>query len=163
MHRLLCVGEIVNTHGIRGEVKVVPLTDDVSKFDNLKSFIIDGTTYNLETIREHKNMLLIKLQEINDMDAAQKLKGKFLEVSREALEPLEEGQYYICDIIGLEIIDEDIGKLGVIEDIQQTGSNDVYITTYEGKPLCVPALKDVIQEVNLNEGYMKVKLPKGLI
>ena len=69
----------------------------------------------------------------------------------------------MCDIIGLEIIDEDIGKLGIIEDIQQTGSNDIYITTYEGKPLCVPALASVIQEVNLDEGYMKVKLPKGLI
>ena len=163
MHRLLCVGEIVNTHGIRGELKVVPLTDDVSSFDSLKSFIINNKEYNLESIREHKNMLLIKLKEINDMDSAQKLKGKFLEVSREALKPLNEGQYYMCDIIGLEIIDENIGKLGIIEDIQQTGSNDVYVTTYEGKPLCVPALAGVIQEVNLNEGYMKVKLPKGLI
>ena len=163
MHQILCVGEIVNTHGIRGEIKVIPLVDDISTFDELESVIIDNKTFNLEAVRFHKNMLLIKLKELNDMDSAQKLKGKFLEVNRNELKELEEGRYYICDIVGLKVIDENIGEIGIINDIQETGSNDVYITEYMGKPLCIPALADVILEVNIDEGYMKVKLPNGLI
>ena len=163
MHQMLCVGEIVNTHGVRGEIKVIPLVDDISAFDDLESFVIDNKTYNLESVRFHKNMLLIKLKEISDMNEAQKLKGKFLEVNRNDLKQLEEGRYYICDIIGLKVIDENIGEIGIINDIQETGSNDVYITEYMGKPLCIPALADVILEVNIDEGYMKVKLPNGLI
>jgi len=163
MHQMLCVGEIVNTHGVRGEIKVIPLVDDISAFDELKSFVIDNKTFNLESFRIHKEMLLIKLKEISDMNEAQKLKGKFLEVNRNDLKELEEGQYYLCDIIGLKVIDENIGEIGIINDIQETGSNDVYITEYMGKPLCIPALADVILEVNIDEGYMKVKLPNGLI
>ena len=163
MHQMLCVGEIVNTHGVRGEVKVIPLVDDISAFDDLESFVIDNKTYNLESVRFHKNMLLIKLKEVSDMNEAQKLKGKFLEVNRNDLKQLEEGQYYLCDIIGLKVIDENIGEIGIINDIQETGSNDVYITEYMGKPLCIPALADVILEVNIDEGYMKVKLPNGLL
>ena len=163
MHQMLCVGEIVNTHGIKGEIKVIPLVDDVSAFEELKSFVIDSKTFNLESFRFHKNMLLIKLKEISDMNEAQKLKGKFLEVNRNDLKELEKGQYYICDIIGLKVIDENIGEIGIINDIQETGSNDIYITEYMGKPLCIPALADVILEVNIDEGYMRVKLPNGLI
>jgi len=163
MYQMLCVGEIVNTHGVKGEIKVIPLVDDISAFDDLTSFVIDNKTYNLEGFRFHKNMLLIKLKEISDMNEAQKLKGKFLEVNRNELKELEEGRYYICDIVGLKVIDENIGEIGIINDIQETGSNDVYITEYMGKPLCIPALADVILEVNIDEGYMKVKLPNGLI
>ena len=163
MYQKLCVGEITNTHGIRGEVKVIPLTDDVSAFDNIKKVSIDNKEYEIESYREHKSVLLVKFRGYDDINLVERLKGKFLEVDRNELEELQEGKYYICDIIGLKVIDNVLGELGTINDVQATGSNDIYIIEYNNKPLCIPALVDVIEEVNIKEGYMKIKLPKGLI
>ena len=163
MYQKLCVGEITNTHGIRGEVKVIPLTDDNSAFDNIKKVSIDNKEYEIESFREHKNVLLVKFRGYDDINLVERLKGKFLEVDRNELEQMQEAKYYICDIIGLKVIDNILGELGTISDVQQTGSNDIYIIEYINKPLCIPALVDVIEEVNINKGYMKIKLPKGLI
>ena len=107
--------------------------------------------------------MLVKFRGYDDINLVERLKGKFLEVDRNELDELQEGKYYICDIIGLKVIDNELGELGIINDVQQTGSNDIYIIEYNNKPLCIPALVDVIKEVNINEGYMKIKLPKGLI
>ena len=160
---MLCVGEIVNTHGVRGELKVIPLVDDADDLFDYTYYFIDDKKYDVEAIRFHKNFALIKLKDINDIALAEKFKGKFLELSRDELKPLPEGSYYICDLMGVEVTDELLGKLGTINEVFNTGSNDVYVVDYLGKPLCIPVLDGVIKEVNLENKTMMVLLPKGLI
>lgn len=163
MHEMLCVGEIVNSHGIRGELKVVPLVDDISKFLDFKSVTIDNKNYEVQNIRIHKNMVLVKLVGLDDKTNADRLRGKFLEMNRNDLDDLEEGRYYICDIIGLTLIDNTIGEIGKVSDVISTGSNDVYVTKYNDKEICIPALESIIDEININDGYIKINMPKGII
>lgn len=163
MHSMLCIGKIVNTHGVKGELKVIPLTDDITVFSELKDTYIEDHFYRMTNIRIHKDVLLVTLEGLDNKTDADKLIGKLLETEREKLRKLKEDQYYICDIIGLRIIDEDLGNIGTVNDIIKTGSNDVYVTKYKSKDVCIPAVSDVINEINIKEGYMKIKLPKGII
>ena len=163
MYNKLCVGEIVNTHGIRGEIKVVPLVDDVNDLLEYTYYFVGDKKYEVENTRFHKNFVLIKLKDIDDIDIAEKLKGKFLELPREDLKPLPEGSYYICDLVGLKVIDEKLGELGIINEVFNTGSNDVYVVEYKNKPLCIPVLDGVVKEVDLYNGIMNVVLPNGLL
>jgi len=163
VYKMLCVGEIVNTHGVKGEIKVIPLVDDVDDLYDYSYYFVDGKKVEMESIRFHKNFALIKLKEINDIDTAKRLQGKFLELPREDLKPLPEGRYYICDLVGLKVVDKKLGVLGVINEVFNTGSNDVYVISYKGNPLCIPALDGVVEEVDLNTGIMNIDLPKGLL
>jgi len=163
VYKMLCVGEIVNTHGVKGEIKVIPLVDDVDDLYDYSYYFVDGKKVEMESIRFHKNFALIKLKEINDIDTAKRLQGKFLELPREDLKPLSEGRYYICDLVGLKVIDKKIGELGVINEVFNTGSNDVYVVSYKGNPLCIPVLDGVVEEVDLSTGIMNINLPKGLL
>jgi 16S rRNA processing protein RimM len=160
---MLCVGEIVNTHGVKGELKVIPLVDNPDDLYDYKYFFIDEKKYEAESIRFHKNFALIKLNGIDDINVAERIKGKFLELPREDLKPLPEGMYYICDLIGIEVFDETIGKLGTINEVFNTGSNDVYVVDYMDKPLCIPVIDGVIKDVDLDNKKMTVILPKGLL
>ena len=117
----------------------------------------------MENVRFHKNFILIKLVGIDDINFAERFKGKFLELSREELKPLPEGRYYICDLIGVKVIDEVLGELGIISEVFNTGSNDVYVVEYMSKPLCIPDIDGVVKDVDLDNGIMTVILPKGLI
>ena len=163
MHKMLCVGEIVNTHGVRGELKVIPLVDEANDLLDYTIYFIEDKKYNVEAVRFHKNFALVKLEGIEDINIAERLKGKFLELSREDLKPLPEGRYYICDLMGLKVIDESLGELGTINEVFNTGSNDVYVVDYMNKPLCIPEIPGVVKEVDIDNGIMKVVLPKGLI
>lgn len=163
MQKMLCVGEIVNTHGVRGELKVVPLLDNSDDLFDYKRFFIDGKSYENENVRFHKDFALIKLKGVDDMNLAESFKGKFLELPREELKPLPEGRYYICDLIGLKVIDEILGELGNITEVIETVSNDVYVVNYKGKELCIPVLEDVVHDVDLDNLIVRVTLPKGLI
>lgn len=163
MQKMLCVGEIVNTHGVRGELKVVPLLDNSDDLFDYKRFFIDGKSYESENVRFHKDFALIKLKGVDDMNLAESFKGKFLELPREELKPLPEGRYYICDLIGLKVIDEILGELGNITEVIETVSNDVYVVNYKGKELCIPVLEDVVHDVDLDNLIVRVTLPKGLI
>jgi len=163
VYKMLCVGEIVNTHGVKGEIKVIPLVDDVDDLYDYSYYFVDGKKVEMESIRFHKNFALIKLKEINDIDTAKRLQGKFLELPREDLKPLPEGRYYICDLVGLKVIDKEKGELGVINEVFNTGSNDVYVVSYKGNPLCIPVLDGVVEEVDLSTGIMNINLPKGLL
>lgn len=163
MYNKLCVGEIVNTHGIRGEIKVVPLVDDVNDLLEYTYYFVGDKKYEVENTRFHKNFVLIKLKGIDDIGIAEKLKGKFLELPREDLKPLPEGSYYICDLVGLKVIDEKLGELGIINEVFNTGSNDVYVVEYKNKPLCIPVLDGVVKEVDLDNGIMNIILPNGLL
>ncbi|WP_010243547.1 ribosome maturation factor RimM [Acetivibrio cellulolyticus] len=164
------IGKVVNTHGVKGEIKVVPLTDDPNRFNKLKSAFIASEIsenmqkYNFEGIKFHKNFVLLKLKGIDDPNEAEKLKDKFIIIDREDAVKLPEGSFFVCDLINCEVYDEKENKLGVLIDILQTGSNDVYVVRDENKKeILVPALKSVVKEVSIEDKKIIVELPQGLI
>ncbi len=164
MTDMLEIGKAVNTHGIRGEVKIMPWCDDPCVFDELASLIIDGKEYEILSNRYHKTCQIVKLAGIEDMNAAEKLKNKIVYVRREDF-PLPEGRYFIADILGLEVRDEDGRVLGKVCDVIKTGSNDVYVLkdTPGDRQILIPVLKDVVKETDIEGGYITVRPLKGLI
>ena len=162
------IGQIVNTFGIKGMVKVVPYTDDIERFDDLKKvYVVNKKTrkeYEIQEVKYHKNMVLIKLEGINTPEQADLLRNAYLEVDREHAVPLEEGTYYIVDLIGLEVYTEEGKLLGKVDDIYNTGANDIYVIKDElGKQVLLPGIKDVIKNVDLEGGKITVHLIPGLI
>lgn len=162
------VGVISNTHGIKGEVKVYPTTDDISRFDDLKEVLVDtGKEYvplKLQNVRYFKNMVIVKFKGIDDINDVEKYKGRDLLVTRENAVPLEENEYYIADLIDMEVYDEEGSKLGVLFDVMQTGANDVYVIKLEnGKELLLPNIDECILEVSVEEKKMRVHVLEGLM
>ena len=167
MQKRLEIGQIVNTFGIKGEVKVVPFTDDINRFDDLEKVYVktkkESKLYKVENARYHKNMVLLKFEGINNPEDAESLKNSFLEVDREDAIPLEEGTYFIADLIGLEVYTDDGKLLGKVEDIYNTGSKDIYVVKDElGKQVLLPGIDEVIKEVKLDDRII-VHLIPGLI
>ena len=168
MQKRLEVGQIVNTFGIKGEVKVMPFTDDITRFDDLEKVYVktkkEEKLYKIQNVRYHKNMVLIKFENIETPEQAELLRNAFLEIDRENAVPLEEGTYYIADLIGMEVYSDDGNKLGIVEDIYNTGANDIYVVKdKQGKQILLPAIKEVIKEVNLDTEKITVHLIPGLI
>lgn len=168
MQKKLEIGQIVNTHGIKGEIKVTPFTNDITRFDDLKEVYVkskkESKLYKVEGVIYHKNMVLIKLEGINTPEQADLLRNAYLEVDREHAVPLEEGTYYIVDLIGLEVYTEEGKLLGKVDDIYNTGANDIYVIKDElGKQVLLPGIKDVIKNVDLEGGKITVHLIPGLI
>lgn len=157
---LIEIGQIVNTHGIRGEVKLNPWTDDLYDLLDLNElYKKDGAVLHIENARVHKNTLIIKFQEVADMNAAEKMRGTVLFTEKT---PLPEGRYYIKDLIGLTAITED-GELGQLTDVFNTGANDIYeVKTKDGRRLYLPVIEGVIGEVNLEDKTIFVTVPAGL-
>ena len=167
MEDLLQVGVITSTHGIRGEVKVFPTTDDPNRFRKLKQVILDTGKEQLEmeivSVKFFKNQVIVKFKGIDDINDVEKYRKAGLYVTRENAVPLGENEYFIADLIGLKVISDDEEELGVIDDVLQTGANDVYIVKKEQTPdLLIPAIKDCIKNVNIEEGTMIVHLLPGL-
>ena len=165
---LLRVGVIANTHGIRGEVKVFPTTDDVTRFDYLKEVVLDAKreqiTLKIQSVKYFKNLVIVKFKGIDNINDIEKYKGCDLYVTRENAVPLEENEYYIADLIDMEVIDENGEKLGVLYDVMQTGANDVYVIKLEnGKELLLPNIDQCILSVNVSEKIMKVHVLEGLM
>ena len=168
MQKRLEVGQIVNIFGIKGEVKVMPFTDDITRFDNLEKVYVktkkEEKLYKIQNVRYHKNMVLIKFENIETPEQAELLRNAFLEIDRENAIPLEEGTYYIADLIGMEVYSDDGNKLGIVEDIYNTGANDIYVVKNDlGKQILLPGIKEVIKEVNLDTEKITVHLIPGLI
>ena len=157
---LIEVGQIVNTHGIRGEVKLNPWTDDLYDLLELDVFYKkDGRELTVESARVHKNTVIIKFSEVLDMTQAEKLRGTTLYTEKV---PLPEGRYYIKDLIGLTVFTAE-GELGTLTDVFNTGANDIYeVKTRLGKRLYLPVIEGVIGEVDLKKGTMEVTIPEGL-
>ena len=97
------------------------------------------------------------------MNITEQFKQKFMELPREELKPLPDGRYYVCDLIGLKVIDKELGELGTINEVMETVSNYIYVVEYKGKPLCIPIIDGVVEKVDLDNGTINVVLPKGLI
>jgi len=163
----LKVGQIVNTHGVKGEAKVIPLTDDPRRFDEFKNVLVgnekDKKTLNVENVKYLKNAVIVKFKESSNMEDVEKLKGLFIYVDRENAVKLPKDTFFICDLIGLEVFETDGSCLGIIKDIISTGSNDVYIVKSDDKEILIPALKSVVKEVSIIDKKMVVTLPEGLL
>ncbi len=161
------IGQIVNHFGIKGIVKVVPYTDDITRFDNLKTVYVtikqNKKQYIIEEVKYHKNMVLIKFKGIDKVEDAESLRNGILEVERKDAAKLEKDSYYIADLIGMQVYTDDGKTLGVLDDIYNTGSNDIYvIKTEEYKQILLPAIKDVIKEISLEENKIIVHMISGL-
>lgn len=168
MTKYLEIGQIVNTFGIKGMVKVKPFTDNIKRFDKLEKVYIKNKEgkkeYKIEEVKYHKNMVLIKFVGIENPEEANLLRESYLLVDRETEEPLEEGTYYIVDMIGLEVYTDKGENLGILEDIFNTGSNDIYVVKNElGKQILLPAIKEVIKQVDMENKKITVHLIPGLI
>ena len=168
MTKYLEIGQIVNTFGIKGMVKVKPFTDDIKRFDKLKKVYIENKNgrkeYEIEELKYHKEMVLIKFKGIETPEDANLLRESYLTVNRDDEEPLEEGTYYIVDMIGFEVETEEGEKLGNLVDIFNTGSNDIYVVKNElGKQILLPAIKDVIKKIDMEKRKMTVHLIPGLM
>ncbi len=162
------IGQIVNTFGIKGMVKVKPFTDDIRRFDELKTVYVEKnstkTEYEIEEVKYHKDMVLIKFKGIDKVEQAEMLRNSYLTVSRDSVEKLEEGRYYIVDLLGLEVYTDEQILLGTLEDIFNTGSNDIYVVKdKQGKQILLPAIQDVIKQIDIENKKIIVHLLPGLI
>lgn len=161
------VGVIANTHGIRGEVKIFPTTDDVKRFDYLKEAYIDAGKEKIKVevsnVRYFKNLVIVKFKGIDNINDIERYKGKDLLVTRENALPLEEGEYYLADIIGANVYTEDGILFGSLEDVIETSANLVYSVQHEGKEVLLPVIDDCVKEVNVEEKKVIVHIMKGLL
>ena len=168
MTEMFTIGKIVNTHGVKGEMRVKPSTDDIKRFEKLKEIQLEvkgGTkTYELTSVRYHKDFVLIKLKGIETMDDAELLKNTLIRIDRKDSLPLSEDEYYQCDLYDLEVMTEEGRNLGILTDIIITGSNDVYVVTNPEtkKEILLPAIKQCIKKVDIANRQMIVHLMKGL-
>ena len=152
----LRVGTYVNTHGIKGEIKVYPHTDDVTRFSDLESILLDTRdgliSYDIESVKYFKNMAIIKLAGIDNINDIEKYKGSDIYITRAQAVPLEEGEYFLCDIIDAEVISDDAEKIGTVKEVLQTGANDVYVVGREGaKDLLIPVIPSCVLDINTEE------------
>ncbi len=166
---LLQVGVITTTHGIKGEVKVFPTTDDVERYSYLKDVILDTgkekIDLKIERVKYFKQFVIVKFKGINDINDIEMYKGKSLYVTRENAVELEEGEYFIADLIDLKVVTDEGKDFGILTDVMQTGANDVYVVeTFEyKKEVLLPAIKECVLDVDLEKGIMTVHIMEGLL
>jgi len=159
--RHIIIGRIGAAHGIRGEVRVNPMTDFPERFHDMTEVYVDNALLEIESVRYHGDKILMKFRGYETRNDAETLKGMMLSVPRSEAMPLNEGEYYTFDIIGLDVVDVDGNALGKVTNVLETGSNDVYVVkSDEGKEILVPALKAVVKEINIDESRMVVDLPE---
>jgi len=168
MEKYFQVGVISSTHGLKGEVKVFPTTDDIKRFENLKSVILDTKSeyidLEIEGVKYFKKFVILKFKGIDSINDIEKYKGMSLLVSREHALALEEGQYFIADMIGMKVVQEDGTYLGKLVEVMITGANDVYVVKMANKKeILIPAIKKCILDISVNEKCMKVHLLEGLL
>jgi len=161
------LGKVLKTRGLHGCLKVMSYAQKQDVFDGLKYIFVEKAPgqkkeYQVKKIEISGKFLFIQLNEINDLDAAASLVGCSIFLPSQLLPQLPEGEYYWSDIIGLEVVNQDGRILGKIESIFPTGSNDVYVCKNGKRETLLPAIADVIDKIDLKNGFMKVKLPKGL-
>lgn len=162
------IGQIVNHFGIKGMVKVNPFTDDISQFEKLKSILLvkDGklSEVEIEETKYSKNQVLLKLKGIDTVEEAEKYRGCYLKIARSNSKKLPKDTYFIADILGLTVYTDENILLGKVEDIYNSGANDIYVIKSEdGKQILLPGTKEVIKQIDLEQERITVHIIKGLI
>ncbi len=164
----LQVGVITQTHGIRGEVKVFPTTDDANRFKKLKEVILDNGKERLpltvEGVKFFKQFVIVKFKEFDSINEVEKYKNSKLMVSREQAVKLKKDEYFIADLIGMKVVTEDDSAFGILKDVLETGANDVYVVeTNEGREVLLPAIKECILKIDMENTKMTVHIMDGLL
>ena len=165
MENMLEIGQVVNTHGVRGELKIMPWCDDPAIYDELEYFYIDGRRYDIKRTRFHKNCEIVAVEGIDNINDAELLKNKIVTVEREALGELPEGTYYIADLIDCMVINNDTqSQVGKVVDVFSTKANDVYVVkTEEGREILIPAIKNIIVSIDIKSKKIIVNNLEELI
>ncbi|GAA3651052.1 ribosome maturation factor RimM [Asaccharospora irregularis] len=161
------IGEIVNTQGLRGEVRVYPFTGDINRFDELESFYLGKdleTKWFVEKVRYKGNMVIMKIKGIDTVEAAEKLKNKFMYISREESRELEDGEFFIADMIGMKVFTVGGEYVGELKEVLQYSANDVYVIKgEEEKEYTIPAIMKFVPTIDIEERKMIIDPIKGML
>ena len=168
MEDLLKVGVITTTHGVRGEVKVYPTTDEPERFLDLEYVLLDTgkelRRLDIKNVRFFKNLVILKFDGIDNINDIEKYKGRDLWIPREEAQELDEDEYYIADLLGMKVLLEDGSEFGTLKNVMETGANDVYIVdSVEHGEVLLPTIKECILDVDIETNTMTVHLMKGLL
>lgn len=168
MEKQLQVGVISSTHGVRGEVKVFPTTDDVTRFRQLKKVYLDTgremLPLEIQNVKFFKQFAILKFKGIDNINDIEKYRGKSLMIDREDAVDLDEDEYFIADMIGMKVCTEGGSEFGTLKDVMETGANDVYIIdSLEHGEVLIPAIRECILDVDMDEERMTIHLMEGLV
>ena len=169
MEEMLQVGVVATTHGVRGEMKIFPTTDTAQRFSDLSYVYMDAGRGNfqkleIQGVKFFKKYAILKFRGIDDMNEAEKHRGKSLWIPRKEAQPLGEDEYYIGDLIGMDVVLEDETPFGVLKDVMETGANDVYVVEMkDGREALLPAIGECILQVDVEAGVMTSHLMDGLL
>ena len=168
MEDLLKVGVITTTHGVRGEVKVFPTTDDAERFLDIEYVLLDTgkelRRLNIQNVKFFKNLAILKFEGVDNINDIEMYKGRDLWIPREEAQELGEDEYYVADLIGMDVVLEDGSKFGTLKDVMETGANDVYVVEdAKGEEILLPAIRECILDVDVEKNVMTIHLMKGLI
>ena len=168
MEDLLKVGVITTTHGVRGEAKVYPTTDEPERFLELDYVLLDTgrelRKLEIKNVKFFKNLVILKFKGVDNINDIEKYKGRDLWIPREEGQELEEDEYYIADLLGMSVVLEDGQEFGTLKDVMETGANDVYVVEdTKGEEILLPAIRECILDVDVEKNVMTIHLMKGLI
>ncbi len=160
------IGQISNTHGLKGEVKVRAFTNNINDFENYKNVLIDFNgnlkEYEIENIRYQQDIVLVKFKDVDDIDVSEKLKGHLIKIPRASAKKIAKDEYFIVDLIGLNVY-QNKELIGVLDDIFEAGASDVYvIKRKDKKDLLLPSISSVIKNIDIEKGEIEVEIPRGL-
>ena len=159
MDGFIAIGQIINTHGIKGEVKVYPLTDDINRYKILKEAYIDGELIKVTECKFLKDKVVLKIDNIDSIEEATKYKNKYISVKKEEAIKLPKDRYFIVDLIGCKVVQETGEELGILSEVIKTGSNDVYVVKGKKETL-VPALKDIVINIDIDNKLILIRPTK---
>ncbi len=160
MNEFLDCGQIVNTHGIHGEVRIVPWADSPDFLRQFSTLYVDGRALSMTVSRVHKGSVIARLQGVDTVEGAMALKGKTVQLCR-ADAKLPEGAFFLADIIGLDVVDENGNKLGTLKEVLSPSVQQIYVV--EGRrEIMIPAVPEFILETNIEAGYIRVRLIEGM-
>ena len=155
----IVIGRVGAAHGIRGELRIIPLTDFPERFAALREVMVGDELLHIESVKPQGKNFLMRFREYAVREDAQKLTGRLLTVARAEAAPLDEGEYYVFDIVGLTVYDEEDNELGTVENVLRTGSNDVYaVRSEDGREILIPALRKAVRTIDVPNGRMTVRL-----
>ena len=157
----IVIGRVGAAHGIQGDLRIIPLTDFPERFAALREIMVGDELLHVERVKPQGKNVLMRFREYAVREEAQKLTGRLLTVARADASPLDEGEYYVFDIVGLTVYDEANHELGTVENVIRTGSNDVYaVRAEDGREILVPALRTAVLAIDVAGGRMTVRLPE---